>query len=804
DPRAAQVLQPDTAAGELICGVVRTPTADRHFLVSAPDDLLRVAGGHRQSVADLRSAPVDAHYITIYHKSFENAAQRLSDYRNTALPGVDAPVARAVLVDDIYANYSGGQKDAYAIRNYLQHVFEAGGGNLRYVCLVGNTTKDPRNYKGQDPNTALVDLVPSIEKYYFPDTNPHSSYSVHPFGTDDPLVSFDTPSGSLSMDLPDVALGRLPAVTVSEAEDLVDRMIAYAAEPVEGFWRNRFVFAADDGLVPRYGREPVSSEEQHLAQAEDLANDFVPASIDMVKIYGHAYDLPSGSNVKPEMRADINTALSDGASMWYYVGHGAENNLADEQVFQSEDIASLTNGMKRFVFVAFSCDVGVYNSTSRRSMAELFITAEGGGAIASICASQVSFSVYNNRLSDAFFESLFPGQSVPEDKSLGQALLEAKMVMSGSLERRNSQRFTLLSDPATMLPYARDDLRFAAGSVDTLRSGARQVVVLDEDQDALLGLGDTYYLRVQESAFDHGYIYSYTSIDSNGTIVRVPRWHTFVDGGSPVFEGSGTMDGSQLRVPFKVPAQLRYGDRGRTRLIVDDGQRYHVANRALPAVRAAVSSGNDLVGPDIRLAFENNRYRVKAGTPLRATLSDTSSIAILNTTPGNSILLEFDGTGFMTNVTRDFRFDANSYQSGSLSFPLPGDLEFGAHRAALFASDALGNVGNDTISFIIVPESVVGVEDVTLFPNPTPGPCRLLMELSDPMLMKWDIFTTAGRRVKTVEENLGAGPQILHWDGRDDQGDEIANGTYIYVLRGQVTGGDERDITKTGKLVIMR
>ncbi|PID81592.1 hypothetical protein CSB20_02260, partial [bacterium DOLZORAL124_64_63] len=293
DPRAAQVLQPDTAAGELICGVVRTPTADRHFLVSAPDDLLRVAGGHRQSVADLRSAPVDAHYITIYHKSFENAAQRLSDYRNTALPGVDAPVARAVLVDDIYANYSGGQKDAYAIRNYLQHVFEAGGGNLRYVCLVGNTTKDPRNYKGQDPNTALVDLVPSIEKYYFPDTNPHSSYSVHPFGTDDPLVSFDTPSGSLSMDLPDVALGRLPAVTVSEAEDLVDRMIAYAAEPVEGFWRNRFVFAADDGLVPRYGREPVSSEEQHLAQAEDLANDFVPASIDMVKIYGHAYDLPS-------------------------------------------------------------------------------------------------------------------------------------------------------------------------------------------------------------------------------------------------------------------------------------------------------------------------------------------------------------------------------------------------------------------------------------------------------------------------------------------------------------------------------
>jgi len=284
----------------------------------------------------------------------------------------------------------------------------------------------------------------------------------------------------------------------------------------------------------------------------------------------------------------------------------------------------------------------------------------------------------------------------------------------------------------------------------------------------------------------------------------LPAWHTFVDAGSPVFEGAGTMDGSELRVPFKVPAQLRYGDRARVRLIVDDGEAFHAANSSLPAVRQAVGGSNDLVGPNINLAFEDNRYRVKAGTELRASLSDTSSIAILSTTPGNSILLEFDGTGFMTNVTRSFDFDANSYQSGSLSFPLPGDLPMGPHKAALFASDALGNVGNDTISFVIVPESLVGVEDMTLFPNPTPGPCRLLMELSDPMLLKWDIFTTAGRRIKTVEENLGAGPQILSWDGRDDQGDEIANGTYIYVLRGQVTGGGERDITKTGKLVIMR
>ncbi len=123
---------------------------------------------------------------------------------------------------------------------------------------------------------------------------------------------------------------------------------------------------------------------------------------------------------------------------------------------------------------------------------------------------------------------------------------------------------------------------------------------------------------------------------------------------------------------------------------------------------------------------------------------------------------------------------------------------------ALHASDVLGNVGNDTISFLLVADSIVGMDSITLFPNPTPGPCRLIFELSDPMLVKWDIYTLSGHRIKSLQEDLSAGPQILPWDGRDDQGDEIANGTYLYVLRGHVTGGGERDITETGKLVIMR
>ena len=86
----------------------------------------------------------------------------------------------------------------------------------------------------------------------------------------------------------------------------------------------------------------------------------------------------------------------------------------------------------------------------------------------------------------------------------------------------------------------------------------------------------------------------------------------------------------------------------------------------------------------------------------------------------------------------------------------------------------------------------------------------MIFELSGPMDVQWEIYTLSGRRIRTIWESFQAGPRILHWDGRDQAGDEIANGTYLYVLRrtwpeGTRPPGDQgRDITKTGKLVIMR
>jgi len=792
-PDSAVVLTGTPTAGPPLShtyGVVRDPHTNLHLVASDTDEFLSVAGGVLSHPISLRSASVEVDYIVIYPVEFHQSAQELALFRSQTLPGIESPVAIAVLADDIYDNFAGGQKDYRAIRSYLRHVYETGGHRLRYVCLLGNATRDLRNYKNRVPLVDLVDLIPTNTRSNFP-TAPNSTYSAHAYASDDGLVSLDPPSSG-SLDYPDLAVGRLPAVTLEEASQLVEDAVAYAS-PETGLWRNRVLFTADDNVRPESYPDPLSSENRHTRESETAVNNYVPVSLDILKIYGVDYDFPPGSATKPNTRADINAALNDGTTIFYYVGHGAQDNLADEQIFRSNDIANLVNGMRRPVFLAFSCDVGVYDSLVRRSMAEQFLIRTSGGAIGAICASQVSFSSYNSALANNYFDNLYPERHISATQTLSEALLQAKAALSPSFQP-NSQRYNLMGDPAVRLPHPLDDLTFAPGSVDTLRAGARQEAVLNHGSaPVILGAGDAYHLLVEESAFDREF--------ASGTTLPL----TFIKPGSSVFRGNGTMVSAELRVPFKVPVQLRYGDLARVRLILSTPEGEHCAVLQVPSVISETGPSDDVIGPRIALAFEDNRYRVRPGTPLTGALNDTSSIAILGTNPGNSILLEFDDSGFMTDVTSSFSFEADSYQDGRIVFPLPGDLSEGKHKAALHASDALGNVGSDTLSFQVVPAGLAGINSITLFPNPTPGPCRLVFELSDPMEIQWEIYSLAGSRIKSLgREFTAAGVQFLSWDGLDDQGDNIANGTYLYVLRGKWDGDGGRDITETGKLVIMR
>ncbi|MDO9693868.1 MAG: C25 family cysteine peptidase [Candidatus Latescibacteria bacterium] len=772
------------AANRIVLGLLRDPGTDVHLVAFAPTEALAPAARSRRTPGDLLRLSGDDDYIVLHDPRLAAPAARLAAHRSLHLPGLDhAPSALAVDEEAVYDAFGAGVKDPFALRNFLKWFWTRGAGRLAYVCLAGDASRDYRGYRNQ-----FEDLLPTWTRTFFPDLL--TDYSGYPYATDDALVSFDAPVRGL--DVPDLSVGRLTARDLDEAAGMVDRIVTYETDTPPGAWRNRVVFAADDFTQPS---SPGSYERVHTLQAIELVDHFVPLTIDAEKLLMIDYDPAPSGVYKPLARLAAKRALNEGTTIFHYIGHGSEHTLADEQLFLTDDIYGLDNGLHRGIFLAFSCDVGIFDSAVRQSMAEVFVSQSAGGTIGAIAASQVSYVIYNDPLSDRFYANLYPGRVVDPGRAPGAALWLAKVGLGDSNTQmmHNSYRYNLLGDPALALPNPGGGPVLHAATSDSLRTGRReQVVLVLSDHGLTAGPGTSYDLLVQESRDDRHYQLGTASLD---------YWQP----GAPVFRGTGEAGLDTLRVPFKVPLQLRTGVHGRLRLIVDAPEGSRAAYLELPAARVATGGLDDVTGPATALAFAGGSTRVKTGAELRADLADSSGVSILGTTPLNSVLLEFDGTGQMNNVTDRLVFDSGSFTRARVSTPLPENLAPGPHRVALFASDLLGNVGSDTLSFHVVAEAVTGLQDVSVFPNPTSGPARLLFETSDPLTVTWTIFTVGGRAVwQTTHSFSEAGPQVLAWDGRDSRGDEIANGVYLYVVRGAAAGDAQHPVTVNGKIVLMK
>jgi hypothetical protein len=91
------------------------------------------------------------------------------------------------------------------------------------------------------------------------------------------------------------------------------------------------------------------------------------------------------------------------------------------------------------------------------------------------------------------------------------------------------------------------------------------------------------------------------------------------------------------------------------------------------------------------------------------------------------------------------------------------------------------------------------------YPNPTSGETYFTFKLTQiPENISIKIFTIAGRRIKEI--NLASSElkfdfNKIYWDGRDEDGDPIANGVYIYKVIMQA-GDTTQDVTQ--KLAVVR
>lgn len=134
-----------------------------------------------------------------------------------------------------------------------------------------------------------------------------------------------------------------------------------------------------------------------------------------------------------------------------------------------------------------------------------------------------------------------------------------------------------------------------------------------------------------------------------------------------------------------------------------------------------------------------------------------------------------------------------------IRYPAYFELD-GIYELSVQGSDRSNNLSGDfayKIEFEVVHESTI--TQMMNYPNPFSTSTRFVFTLTGsevPDDIRIQILTVSGKIVKTINEEeigeikIGRNITEFAWDGRDDFGDQLANGVYLYKVETKINGSD--------------
>lgn len=223
---------------------------------------------------------------------------------------------------------------------------------------------------------------------------------------------------------PDIYRGRLSVSSSEEAATVVDKIIGYEkTPPTDAGFYERGVNCADyldndNGVADDY------EDRRYVQTAEEIRAYMLGQGKDVERVYSTNYEITPkywnrnyfsfGEPIPEDMlkpafawdgnEGDIRAAINSGV---FYVLH-RDHGLVDcweNPYFSVKHVDMLQNGDLLPVVFCVNCDNGAFQADC---LAERFLRKQGGGAVAVIAASDISYSGYNDALACGLFDAIWP------------------------------------------------------------------------------------------------------------------------------------------------------------------------------------------------------------------------------------------------------------------------------------------------------------------------------------------------------------------------------------------------------------
>ncbi len=413
--------------------VGRTHSAGAQFIATTTNNILTVKDISSYNPVPLYPDSVEAQWLAITHSSLRNAADALAAHRAEEFSTF------VIDIENLTNQVGYGFNSPQTIRNYLFYALTNWAVAPEYVTLFGDATRNPLNQEcplcgvwDKDAPTLIVTDFTFVDRW---------NGMIPSDFTMSLLVGNDL--------LPDIAIGRMAANNLNDANHMVQKVISYETqrdqEELED-WQRNFLFVADD---PDAGGN-------FCVENLRTGNAIPKLSYNQTHLCLPAPTVVDTESLRIEMAEQINDI---GTSVLNYRGHGSPGAWAGSSgspsLLTSDDTDFWQNVGRPVVILSADCLDGYFIYTHTSALGETFHRLNNRGSVAHWSSSGLGFSSEHTALHSGYYAGVF----MYRYKEIGKAINFAKIqyYLSGQYPSE-LYSFILLGDPALkILPEVETD-----------------------------------------------------------------------------------------------------------------------------------------------------------------------------------------------------------------------------------------------------------------------------------------------------------------------------------------------------------